>query len=80
LHQQKKIWGFPVFCQDLVVVAIPVAFLRKNYLGYWLKDGGYWVSIPGRGRDFSLLYGNQTGYEAHLASYAMDICRLFPQW
>jgi hypothetical protein len=31
-----------------------------------------WGSIPGRGNSFSLLYSVETGFGAHLTSYAMS--------
>jgi hypothetical protein len=43
-------------------------------MGYGLEG---WVSIPGSGRNFSYLYGVQTGSGAQPASYPIGILRTF---
>jgi hypothetical protein len=40
-------------------------------LGYGLGDRKIGVSVPGRGRDFSLLYKIQTGSETQSVSYTV---------
>jgi hypothetical protein len=44
-------------------------------MGYRLKDR---CSIPGKGKIFSLLYGNMSGCGIHLACYSMSTRGTFP--
>jgi hypothetical protein len=67
----------PYSVSNFGVTAIPMAFLRNDYLDYRLKDDKFWVSNPGRGRNSSRFQRNETSSEAHPASYTMDIAGLF---